>query len=994
VFLTRASAVLAAALSLGVTLTSAPAVASPVAAAVLRPAGASAELVLPAQKRAVPRATQILNAGVSGLLWAQEGDDRLLWTDYATGTATALDQRLPAKVTYNVDTGYFRSAASFEIGWYGRASDTVAFYEGGDSPRVTLLDKTRKVAEVAVPAGHSYRGTFGATVLTRTGGEGEPQSFHLWRDGADTAVTGLPDGAMDISVEDGDARSVILRYELSPDEPGWGRWSIVDLADGVAGPLPDRTDANDQGYDVTGFRLGVDSVLRKRVGRYKLDVLDRDDLDGAFRTVDTGPFSYDATYGIVGSTLLSVQRVAPGDNLYRGQPLWAVPTDTDDPDMTKVMDPAANQILQAPDGSVLVAGAERYVGQGDLDWGIYRISQDPDGKLERHRVSEVAPVPAQIHGLALGSGILSTADNSTIYQPSTILGTYRSTWLTTPTSGAAPTITRSSRDGFVSGRDGNCANDTTDGLRCIAMLADGTGYHGRQPATESGLTMLYANGASDWGPTVDTGEDSPELVDLSGPYAVVNGVSYGSQNIVEFKPGAAGVVLERRTPVGAAVWGSTLWSAGQSGGVVTATRLPGKTAVESFTTSNGCTPSSLQAVGRWVYWVCTDNWGTVHGSGIYDRTAKRTVSAPVGDVLLGDGYLVERTTAGALRLIDLHDGLPAGGDHADLPTRTLVDAGELGRFGGSRTSWTVDRFGGGVAYADDEQRVHIVPVAIPAAALSVIHSTVSPSAANWSGTWWLSKPAASWQLVLRNQAGAVIRTVAGTSAQGILKATWDGKDSTGKTVADGTFTWALTAQPADGQGAALTVTSPAPPAPVTLKSTKKPSIAGTFAVGSTVKATVGTWTPAATSYTYRWAAGGATIKGATGASYTIAPAMLGKRLTITVTAKRTGHPSGTASSSSSPVIAKGKASKATKKPAVTGKAKVGKTVRASVGTWSPKATSYRYEWRLNGKVIKGKTGATLKLTSSMRNKKITVTVIARRTGYQDGKATSKAVTVR
>jgi hypothetical protein len=45
-------------------------------------------------------------------------------------------------------------------------------------------------------------------------------------------------------------------------------------------------------------------------------------------------------------------------------------------------------------------------------------------------------------------------------------------------------------------------------------------------------------------------------------------------------------------------------------------------------------------------------------------------------------------------------------------------------------------------------------------------------------------------------------------------------------------------------------------------------------------------------------------------------------------------------------------------------------------------------------LIRGATGSSLKLTSSMRNKKLTVTVIARRTGHADGKAASKAVTVR
>ncbi|MEU8610408.1 hypothetical protein AB0C29_20715 [Actinoplanes sp. NPDC048791] len=179
-----------------------------------------------------------------------------------------------------------------------------------------------------------------------------------------------------------------------------------------------------------------------------------------------------------------------------------------------------------------------------------------------------------------------------------------------------------------------------------------------------------------------------------------------------------------------------------------------------------------------------------------------------------------------------------------------------------------------------------------------------------------------------------------------------------------------------------------------LVATKAPAITGTVAVGSTVKVSAGSWTPAATSYTYQWRANGSAIRGASGSSYPVGAAVLGKRLTVTVTAIRSGHQAGSTTSAASVAVAKGKAPAATKKPAVTGTAKVGRTVKVSAGTWSPKADSYRYEWRLGGKLIRGATKSSLKLTSSMRNKKVTVTVIARKTGYTDGKATSKAVTVR
>jgi hypothetical protein len=172
-----------------------------------------------------------------------------------------------------------------------------------------------------------------------------------------------------------------------------------------------------------------------------------------------------------------------------------------------------------------------------------------------------------------------------------------------------------------------------------------------------------------------------------------------------------------------------------------------------------------------------------------------------------------------------------------------------------------------------------------------------------------------------------------------------------------------------------------------------PKISGVVAVGSTVRAVPGTWNPAATSYAYQWAANGAAVHGATGAALKIPSSLVGKRLSVKVTVSRTGYSPGSASSAAV-LVAKGKAPTATKRPAITGTAKAGRTVHAAVGSWSAKPDSYRYEWLLNGKVIHGATRSSLKLTSAMRNKKITVVVIARKNGYADGTAKSAAVKVR
>ncbi|WP_433827634.1 hypothetical protein ACQP2E_37320 [Actinoplanes sp. CA-015351] len=178
-----------------------------------------------------------------------------------------------------------------------------------------------------------------------------------------------------------------------------------------------------------------------------------------------------------------------------------------------------------------------------------------------------------------------------------------------------------------------------------------------------------------------------------------------------------------------------------------------------------------------------------------------------------------------------------------------------------------------------------------------------------------------------------------------------------------------------------------------LKMTKAPSISGTARVGSTVKAVTGSWSPAATGYAYQWSANGVAIKGAVGYAYQIPAAQRGKRLTVTVTAKRANRVNSPAVSAGV-TVGWGIAPAATTKPKITGTVKVGKTVKAAAGAWSPSASSYRYEWRLNGKVIKGATASKLKLKKAWKGKKLTVVVIAKRAGHYDGKATSKALKIK
>ncbi|MEU3609378.1 VCBS repeat-containing protein [Streptomyces sp. NPDC035033] len=773
--------------------------------------------VLPAAPRFSPRATSILNAGETGYLLAQEGDTRLQWIDYATGKATPLAVTLPEAPRYDYETGYWDRFQKLPIGgggYWGQGSDTVAVYSAAPTPHVTLQKGAGAVfADLVIPEGQTYVSTFGDTVLTRTGEADAVTGYHLLRSAGagkvtDTPVTGLPEGAVPTGVEDGDATSLVLRYSDSAE--GWGNWALVDLADGTAETLPEPPEADP--WEVQGFRLGAGTILRLRTGRGEIDVLDRAAPGTVLRVADASSTA-GGTFFAVGTTVLVAQGTEGQSNEYRGSSLWRLPSEGEGGLIESVFQHADEQVVMAPDGTALVAGAKTAEPQGDIDWAVHRLVPAAGGGVEARRLTTVEPMPARIYGLSLGSGVLTRAENSTYFQPGDYYGVYRSTWLT---SAGQPQPVRTTVDGLMSGDGASCHTDST--ARCVTMWASGDGFHGRSDAAYNATTMVLENGATGWGPRVTTGMGSPELTDLSGRFGLVtSAVSRTDPYVVEFRK-QDGVVRERRTDLTAALWGSTLWSATEDSPKVTSKSLATGAAGPSFTTRNGCVPAQLQAAGRWVYWSCDkESWGSGRGSGVYDRQTGRTMDVPGLDfrnTMLGDGYLVRQDPEAGLRLYDLHAGLPASGSAADVPQRTLATAAALGPEAQARRDWTVDRFGGHVAYAGTDQRVRVVTTGVPAPPVSVIDSAVTGAAldlaasgAGWSGRWWTSKPTGAWKLTVKeNITGKVVHTASGAEARGLIAANWSGKDGSGRPARNGPYTWTLTARPADGVGADLALT--------------------------------------------------------------------------------------------------------------------------------------------------------------------------------------------
>ena len=67
-----------------------------------------------------------------------------------------------------------------------------------------------------------------------------------------------------------------------------------------------------------------------------------------------------------------------------------------------------------------------------------------------------------------------------------------------------------------------------------------------------------------------------------------------------------------------------------------------------------------------------------------------------------------------------------------------------------------------------------------------------------------------------------------------------------------------------------------------------PKITGTTKVGKKLKAVTGTWT-GGTKLTYQWYAAGTAIKKATKSTLTLTSKQAGKKITVKVTGKKSGH---------------------------------------------------------------------------------------------------------
>ncbi|WP_268745652.1 sialate O-acetylesterase [Clavibacter michiganensis] len=212
---------------------------------------------------------------------------------------------------------------------------------------------------------------------------------------------------------------------------------------------------------------------------------------------------------------------------------------------------------------------------------------------------------------------------------------------------------------------------------------------------------------------------------------------------------------------------------------------------------------------------------------------------------------------------------------------------------------------------------------------------------------------------------------------------------------------------------------PTPPAAAPFAAAATPTIAGTARVGFTLSARAGVWTPWPT-FSYAWLRDGVVIAGQTGATYRVQAEDAGSRIGVAVTGTKTGYATQTNASAELPVPAASTPTPTPTTPAPTptaptpgtptptptapapapepttppedapytvastptiaGTARVGFTLSARAGVWTPWPT-FSYAWTRDGVPIPDQTSVTYRVQEGDQGTTIAVVVTGTKAGY-------------
>ncbi|MGW7429488.1 FlgD immunoglobulin-like domain containing protein [Streptomyces sp. NPDC054861] len=706
----------------------------------------TAPLTIPAQKSRVPG--QIVYAGATGFL--QNDWQGYVWVTYADGAAVRYDAK-DARHVYGTGTGIARLHEALDSG-----PDRVVFQDTPTGPERT----------VTIPRGQSFAHVEDGTVVTNEPQGGKAVHVLSYENGAlkDRKVI-APAGAERVwaHMDQGNGKGFFVSYTVGGAERvGWVRLDdLVVRPTGIAYNITGRT------APLVGSRaMDFDS----RTARLKVWDTEGDlSWPVAEISVPAQPSALLGDYAVV------QEKHQDGDDPYALYPLdGGKPRPAFDADAVR---------------GTTVGGALATVKGADGTYRVHRVRIPEDGSEPvLTPLYETAPGITRTERLMVAQGVLHGIENweYDLYNAARVVS--RNLTLGGDLA-AGPRIDR--------GQDG--ANNVPGSCRrmCDEIVTNGDGrlFYRAYPGY---VRFVREGGSFDDGAEWTDADPYESRYQTSGRYLAytdryLEGGStpktYKVDDIDTDKNVFSRAIGDRLTSLD----GGTLWVESGTAGVVDAVDVRTGATTRSVKVAN-CDLTGLQAVGAAVYWKCAT------ATGVKNLDTSANVSLPAHtSALLGDGYIahVQGHTVSAT---------PLRGGGATRVIGTVADPVP-------HRGWTVDRFGGHVSYVDAAENIHVVPVGVAAPPLRVL-DTLAPAGIldrkaadpTWSGSWWLSKPASSWRIAVRDAAGTVVRTLQGGETRGRIEATWDGKDASGTTLPDGLYDWSLTAVPADGEGAALTLT--------------------------------------------------------------------------------------------------------------------------------------------------------------------------------------------
>ncbi|MFJ5712127.1 FG-GAP-like repeat-containing protein [Streptomyces sp. NPDC093105] len=677
--------------------------------------------------------------------------------------------------------------------WYGETYPSFATVHDFATGRTTEVETGLGESWLPLVADRQLvryqRGTDGITLHFVGYGENAP---------ADREVL-LPDATSGPSVLAQDGEGAVLRYALG--ETGTTTVvSLLDFASGTVTPLPEPP--------FTGAAAGVRSValdaqrilLGGPAGATEAVVLSRTDPAAPGSTVALPHAVTDVTtkLGLVGDWLLGQTALSTTDDDYHQQAeLYAVPLAGGGSRDLGVTVTAGEQPRRGADGVAYLTGTP-----DGGEFGVQRVAPGADGApVAKHVLTLLGAFPRQ--SLTLSQGRLVSQTSNAVSDrvlegyDLALTGTHAATarWScdslgsasNCPSALSNASYTRwwsDTGDGRLVTVESVNRPDCTECAVAVHVTTPGSG------GTTRSVVVKHASKLA-----LDT------VVRASGRYVhfYADAGSVGRSIVADIETGA---VLRDSTNRNQSLWGNQLWTASATSGAVTAADVRTGATVATADLGTSCEFTGLEVVGKWIYQRCADDPGAVV---VHDREKRQSVWTRVPDDVqphLGDGFLAFPAAwwGEELYAVDVRSGTDQERALGEL-------AADHNDFDGQ--GWTVDRFGGGIAFIDTWESARVTGLGGATSRLTAIDADTP--AANiksgpWKPRWWLSKPGASWTLSLKHKiSGKVVRTLTGGEARGVVAPSWDGKDAAGKYVANGAYGWTLTVKPSDGQGADLVV---------------------------------------------------------------------------------------------------------------------------------------------------------------------------------------------